>query len=105
MSALCQKRTYRPHIRVLSLMMLFPLKATVSQAMKRREFISLFGGALLGSAVLACPRAAPAQQKFKVGLLVAGADMNMAFFSEPFINKLAEFGYVEGKNLSVERRS
>ena len=73
--------------------------------MKRREFISLFGGALLGSAVLACPRAAPAQQKFKVGLLVAGADMNMAFFSEPFISKLAEFGYVEGKNLSVERRS
>ena len=73
--------------------------------MKRREFISFFGGALLGSAVLACPRAAPAQQKFKVGLLVAGADMNMAFFSEPFIRKLAEFGYVEGKNLSVERRS
>jgi len=73
--------------------------------MKRREFISFFGGALLGSAVLACPRAAPAQQKFKVGLLVAGADMNMAFFSEPFIRKLAEFGYVEGKNLIVERRS
>ena len=73
--------------------------------MKRREFIPSFGGALLGSAAIACPRAASAQQKFKIGLLVAGADMNMAFFSEPFISKLAEFGYVEGKNLSVERRS
>ena len=59
--------------------------------MKRREFIPSFGGALLGSAAIACPRAASAQQKFKIGLLVAGADMNMAFFSEPFISKLAEF--------------
>jgi len=49
-------------------------------------------------------RAAPAQQRFKVGLLITGADMNMTFFTEPFISQLADFGYVEGKNLSVERR-
>ena len=71
---------------------------------KRREFISFLGGAFFGSTMIVCSRAASAQQRFKVGLLVTGADMNMTFFAEPFISKLAEFGYVEGKNLSVERR-
>ena len=71
--------------------------------MRRREFISFLGSALVGSTAFACSRAALAQQRLKLGLLVTGADM--AFFSEPFIAKLAEFGFVEGKNLSVERRS
>jgi putative tryptophan/tyrosine transport system substrate-binding protein len=71
--------------------------------MKRREFISFLGGALVGSTTIVCPRAAHAQQRFKIGLLITGADA--AFFGEPFISKLGEFGYVEGKNLTVERRS
>jgi len=63
----------------------------------RREFIAL------GCAVVAAlPVRANAQQRFKIGLLEAGAD-NL-FFTEPFLRKLEELGYVEGKNLVVERR-
>jgi putative ABC transport system substrate-binding protein len=65
--------------------------------MKRREFIAL------GCAVVAAlPVRANAQQRFKIGLLEAGGD-NL-FFTEPFLSKLEELGYVEGKNLVVERR-
>jgi putative ABC transport system substrate-binding protein len=65
--------------------------------MKRREFIAL------GCAVVAAlPVRANAQQRFKIGLLEAGGD-NL-FFTEPFLRKLEELGYVEGKNLVVERR-
>jgi ABC-type uncharacterized transport system substrate-binding protein len=67
--------------------------------MRRREFI-----VLLGSTVLACPRAAPAQQRrFKIGLLATGADAT--FFTEPFMRGLEELGYMEGKNLVIERKS
>jgi putative ABC transport system substrate-binding protein len=63
--------------------------------MRRREFITLIGGAA------AWPLAAHAQQRFKIGLLDAGIGEH---FSVPFIRKLAELGYVEGKNLVIERR-
>ena len=65
--------------------------------MIRREFIALLGGA-----AVAWPLAARAQQRFKIGLLDAGLG---AAFSVPFIRKLGELGYVEGKNVVIERKS
>jgi putative tryptophan/tyrosine transport system substrate-binding protein len=65
--------------------------------MKRREFITLLGG----SAAL-WPLAAHAQKLFKIGLLDTGLGAN---FVVPFVHKLVELGYVEGKNVVIERRS
>jgi putative ABC transport system substrate-binding protein len=65
--------------------------------MRRREFI-----ALLGSAVAAWPSSVRAQQRFKIGLLDTGLG---AAFTTPFTRKLVELGYVEGKNVVIERRA
>jgi putative tryptophan/tyrosine transport system substrate-binding protein len=63
--------------------------------MKRREFIAALGGAV------AWPFAARAQQRFRIGLLNTGAS---TFFIAPFMGKLEELGYVEGKNIVIERK-
>jgi putative tryptophan/tyrosine transport system substrate-binding protein len=65
--------------------------------MRRREFMTLLGGA-----AVAWPLAARAQQRFKIGLLDTGLG---AAFAVPFMGKLAELGYVEGKNAVIERKS
>jgi ABC-type uncharacterized transport system substrate-binding protein len=65
--------------------------------MRRREFMTLLGGA-----AVAWPLAARAQQRFKIGLLDTGLG---AAFTVPFMGKLAELGYVEGKNAVIERKS
>jgi putative ABC transport system substrate-binding protein len=64
--------------------------------MKRREFIAFLGGM---AAVM--PLAARAQQHFKIGLLDTGVG---EFFTVPFMQRLEQLGYVEGRNLVVERR-
>ena len=64
--------------------------------MRRREFITLLGAAAL------LPRAARAQQQFRIGLLDAGLG---ASFADPFLRKLVELGYVEGRNVTIERKS
>ena len=63
----------------------------------RRGFMTLLGGASL-----AWPLAARAQQHFKIGLLDTGIG---AYFTVPFIHKLEELGYVEGKNVVIERKN
>jgi putative ABC transport system substrate-binding protein len=65
--------------------------------MRRRHFITLLGGT-----VAAWPFGAWAQQRFKIGLLDAGLG---AAFTVPFMHKLGELGYVEGKNVVIERKS
>jgi putative ABC transport system substrate-binding protein len=65
--------------------------------MRRREFITLLGG----SAAL-WPLATRAQKPFKIGLLDTGLGAN---FAVPFMHKLLELGYVEGKNVIIERKS
>src|SRR5262252_2898517 len=65
----------------------------------RREFITLLGGA----AALAWPRGARAQQSSKIwqmGFIARGHET----FYDALFEGLRELGYVEGRNLIVERR-
>lgn len=64
--------------------------------MRRREFTTLLGGV-----VAAWPLAARAQQRFRIGLLHTGAG---TFFIAPFMGKLGELGYLEGKNIVIEHK-
>jgi putative tryptophan/tyrosine transport system substrate-binding protein len=64
--------------------------------MRRREFIAFLGGL-----AVAYPLAARAQQHFKIGLLDTGIG---EYFTVPFMQRLEQLGYMEGKNLVVERR-
>jgi putative ABC transport system substrate-binding protein len=65
--------------------------------MRRRDFIM----GIVGSAG-AWPPAALAQQRFKIGVLDAGLG---TAFTVPFMRKLGELGYVEGKNIIIEQKS
>ena len=68
--------------------------------MKRREFITLLGG------TAAWPLAARAQQLAVpvVGILHPGSVETESGFNAAVLRGLAETGYVEGRNLAVERR-
>jgi ABC-type uncharacterized transport system substrate-binding protein len=75
--------------------------------MKRREFITLLGGA-----AAAWPFAARAQQRIgqagtmpRVGLLMPGPPAHSATIYEPFYRGLRDLGYFEGQNLVLERRN
>jgi putative ABC transport system substrate-binding protein len=64
---------------------------------RRRSLLAALG------AVIACwPLKARGQQRFRVGLLDTGLG---AAFAAPFTRKLTELGYIEGRNLVLERKS
>jgi putative ABC transport system substrate-binding protein len=65
--------------------------------MKRREFITL-----IGAVGVLWPAVGRAQQHPKIGLLDTGLG---AAFTVPFFGKLADLGYMDGKNVIIERRS
>src|SRR5947209_19992815 len=70
----------------------------LGRSMRRREFI-LLAGAL----VAICPPAAAAQatsKNWRIGFIARGHE---PFYDALFLG-LSELGYVEGRNLTVERR-
>src|SRR5262245_19099408 len=71
--------------------------------MKRREFITLLGGA-----AAAWPFASPAQQAARkhslVGYLNTGTRDVLGPETSAFFNRLRDLGYVEGQNLEIVTR-
>jgi putative ABC transport system substrate-binding protein len=69
--------------------------------MKRREFITLLGGAA------AWPLAARAQQAGKlptIGFLVAGTPTSHGQWVAAFVQRLRELGWIEGRTITIEYR-
>jgi hypothetical protein len=68
--------------------------------MQRRAFIRLLGGAA------AWPLVARAQQPVvpRLGMLMPGSSAHSGPILEPFYRGLRDLGYIEGKNIVIERR-
>ena len=69
--------------------------------MKRREFITLLGGAA------AWPMAARAQQPAKlptIGFLVSGTPSSHGQWVAAFVQRLGELGWIEGRTIAIEYR-
>ena len=69
--------------------------------MKRREFITLIGGAA------AWPLAARAQQPAKlptIGFLGAATPATWSVFIAAFVRRLRELGWIEGRTIAIEYR-
>ena len=68
--------------------------------MRRREFVSLFGGA-----VIALPVAARAQQKLPtIGWLGSGSSIAASQWVSAFSQRLRELGRIEGNTVAIEYR-
>jgi putative tryptophan/tyrosine transport system substrate-binding protein len=71
--------------------------------MKRRELIAFASGVLIFPSVSSLAQAPP--KAVRLGILWAGTREDAARLEEePFLGELAKLGYVEGQNLTVERR-
>ena len=72
--------------------------------MRRREFISLLGGA---ATTVAWPLAAPAQQSGRlptIGFLGASTAANWTPWTVAFTKRLRELGWIEGRTVAIEYR-
>src|SRR5712671_7098203 len=66
--------------------------------MRRREFITLLGGAVMAWPIVA--RAQQAGKVWRMGFIAHGHES----FYDALFEGLREYGYEEGRNLIVERR-
>src|SRR5437016_13061675 len=69
-----------------------------ARPMRRREFITLFGGVTASLSPLAAPAQQPATGKWRMGMLVPGDRHKF------ILEGLRTLGYIEGQNILVERR-
>lgn len=71
--------------------------------MKRREFVTAIFGAVLVRALPVFAQTPP--EPVRLGILGGGKrEDNQSASEGPFLSELAKQGYVEGKNLTIERR-
>jgi putative tryptophan/tyrosine transport system substrate-binding protein len=69
---------------------------------RRREFITLLGGAVVGR-----PLAARAQQVGKlptIGYLISGTPEGQRAWAAAFVQRLRELGWIEGRTVAIEYR-
>jgi hypothetical protein len=71
--------------------------------MKRREFITLLGGAAATWPLAA--RAQRAERVYRVGYLEGSSESSVSLLLAAFRQELQELGYVEGRNLVLHSRS
>ena len=71
--------------------------------MKRREFITLLGGAAAASILCTQPLSAQ-QTRPVIGILGRTTAEEYAFLIAAFRKSLTEAGYVEGQNVTIEYR-
>jgi len=79
----------------------------MSTKLKRREFITLLGGAAAASAIEALPRNLSAQglaKSVRIGWLTAQREASLTPFLAALRAAFADLGYVEGRNLVIEYR-
>lgn len=79
----------------------------LSNGMRRREFISLTGGAALVSTMLVSMSAAHGEQPAKprtVGFLVAGTLASHGAWVAAFVDRLSKLGWADGRNVKIEYR-
>jgi len=69
---------------------------------KRREFITLLGGAAIAWPLAA--RAQPAGKIYRIGFLANDPTIPAQPAGQAFLDGLRESGFVEGKNIIIERR-
>jgi putative ABC transport system substrate-binding protein len=75
--------------------------------MRRREVITLLGGAAAWPLALLPPRAARAQQPAKlptIGFLGAATSSSWSQWTGAFVQRLRELGWIEGRNVAIEYR-
>ena len=70
--------------------------------MKRREFITLIGGTTVSWPLAAAAQQVESTYRLAYLALLPGEEATLA---KPFLKRLQELGFIEGKNLTVEYRS
>jgi len=71
---------------------------------KRRDFITLLGGAATWPLAVHAQQAIGRTGKMRVGILMPGPAAHSAVILDPFYRGLHELGYIAGQNLAIERR-
>ena len=70
--------------------------------MRRREFITLIGGTTVSWPLAAAAQQVESTYRLAYLALLPGEEATLA---KPFLKRLQELGFIEGKNLTVEYRS